>query len=104
MSQNASNTPKKILVLGATSGIAEATCRIWASQGASMFLVARNEEKLAAVAADLRARGAGYIDTAVVDLDDTNQHPTLLAHAVNSLAGLDVAYLAHGILGDQQAS
>ena len=32
--------PKKILVLGATSGIAEATCRIWATQGAALFLVA----------------------------------------------------------------
>ncbi|HEX7157518.1 MAG TPA: SDR family oxidoreductase [Edaphobacter sp.] len=105
MSQTSSSTtPKKILVLGATSGIAEATCRIWASQGASMFLVARNAEKLAAVAADLRTRGASYIDTAVVDLDDTNQHPALLAHAVNSLQGLDVAYLAHGILGDQHAA
>lgn len=94
-------TPRKILVLGATSGIAEATCRIWASQGARLFLVARNAEKLAAVATDLRTRGASYVDTAVADLDNTDQHPTLLAHAVNSLTGLDVAYLAHGILGDQ---
>lgn len=94
-------TPRKILVLGATSGIAEATCRIWASQGARLFLVARNAEKLAAVAADLRTRGASYVDTAVADLDNTEQHPTLLAHAVNSLTGLDIAYLAHGILGDQ---
>lgn len=100
MSQTDSN-PRKILVLGATSGIAEATCRIWASQGARLFLVARNAEKLAAVAADLRTRGASYVDTAVADLDNTEQHPTLLAHAVNSLTGLDVAYLAHGILGDQ---
>jgi decaprenylphospho-beta-D-erythro-pentofuranosid-2-ulose 2-reductase len=104
MSQNASTASKKILVLGATSGIAEATCRIWASQGASIFLVARNAEKLSAVAADLRTRGASYIDTAVVDLDDVNQHPGLLAHAVNSLQGLDVAYLAHGVLGDQHAA
>ena len=93
--------PSKILVLGATSGIAEATCRIWASRGASLFLVARNAEKLDAVAADLRTRGASYVDTAVADLDDTDQHPTLLAHAINSLTGLDVAFLAHGILGDQ---
>jgi short-subunit dehydrogenase len=100
MSQTDSN-PRKILVLGATSGIAEATCRIWASQGARLFLVARNAEKLAAVAADLRTRGASYVDTAVADLDNTEQHPTLLAHAVNSLTGLDVAYLTHGILGDQ---
>src|SRR5260370_20244596 len=108
MSQTPSPTqhqaPRKILVLGATSGIAEATCRIWASQGASLFLVARNPEKLAAVATDLRTRGASYVDTAVADLDDTDQHPALLAHAINSLTGLDVAYLAHGILGDQAAA
>jgi decaprenylphospho-beta-D-erythro-pentofuranosid-2-ulose 2-reductase len=99
----AHSEPRKILVLGATSGIAEATCRIWAAQGASFFLVARNAEKLAAVAADLKTRGAIYVDTAVADLDHTDQHPALLAHAINSLAGMDVAYLAHGILGDQAA-
>jgi len=97
----ATTPPRKILVLGATSGIAEATCRIWASQGASLFLVARNAEKLAAVAADLKTRGASYVDTAVADLDDTDQHPDLLAHAINSLTGMDIAYLAYGILGDQ---
>jgi decaprenylphospho-beta-D-erythro-pentofuranosid-2-ulose 2-reductase len=95
------STPRKILVLGATSGIAEATCRIWAAQGACLFLVARNPEKLAAVAADLKVRGASYVDTAVADLDDTDKHAELLAHAVNSLTGMDIAYLAHGILGDQ---
>jgi short-subunit dehydrogenase len=92
---------KKILVLGATSGIAEATCRIWASQGAQLFLVARNQAKLEAVALDLRARGAAYVGTAVADLDDTDRHAELLTHAINSLTGMDVAYLAHGILGDQ---
>ena len=91
---------RKILVLGATSGIAEATCRIWAAEGASLFLVARNAEKLAVVA-DLKTRGALYVDTAVADLDDVTQHASLLAHAINSLTGMDVAFLAHGILGDQ---
>ncbi len=95
---------RKILVLGATSGIAEATCRIWAAQGASLFLVARNADKLAAVAADLKTRGARFVDTAVADLDDTSIHPELLAHAINSLTGLDVAYLAHGVLGDQPSA
>jgi len=92
---------KKILVLGATSGIAEATCRIWAAQGAQMFLVARNGEKLAAVAADLKLRGAAYVGTAVADLDDTSKHAELLAYAVNSLTGMDIAYFAQGMLGDQ---
>ena len=99
--QATASTPKKILVLGATSGIAEATCRIWAEQGASLYLVARNQAKLDAVAQDLLTRGAAYVDTAVADLDDTDAHPAMLAHAVNSLTGMDVAYLAHGILGDQ---
>jgi short-subunit dehydrogenase len=105
MSASQSSVPagasRKILVLGATSGIAEATCRLWAAQGASLFLVARNADKLAAVAADLKTRGAAYVDTAVADLDDVTQHPALLAHAINSLTGMDIAYLAHGILGDQ---
>jgi short-subunit dehydrogenase len=92
---------KKSLVLGASSGIAEATCRIWAAEGAQMFLVARNAEKLAAVAADLKLRGASYVGTAVADLDDTDKHAELLTHAVNSLTGMDIAFLAHGILGDQ---
>ena len=96
-----SKLTKKILVLGATSGIAEATCRIWAAQGAQLFLVARNPEKLAAVAADLKTRGAAYVGTAVADLDDTDKHVELLSHAINSLTGMDIAYLAYGILGDQ---
>ena len=100
----APGTPLKILVLGATSGIAEATCRIWAAQGASLFLVARNAEKLAAVAADLKTRGASYVGTQIADLDETEKHPALLAHAINSLTGMDIAYLAHGILGDQPAA
>ena len=94
--------PQKILILGATSGIAEATCRLWAARGAHLFLVGRNPAKLDVVAADLRTRGATTVFTAVADLDDTARHPELLTHAVNSLQGLDVAFLAHGILGDQR--
>jgi decaprenylphospho-beta-D-erythro-pentofuranosid-2-ulose 2-reductase len=96
--------PRRVLILGATSGIAEACARIWAAQGASLFLVARNPEKLAAVAADLKTRGAMYVDTAVADLDETDKHPALLAHAINSLTGLDVAFFAHGVLGDQSTA
>lgn len=96
-----SHTPKRYLVLGATSGIAEATCRIWAAQGANLFLVGRSADKVQAVAADLRVRGAAYVDTAIVDLDDLSLHADLMARAITSLGGLDVAYFAVGILGEQ---
>ena len=92
---------QRVLVLGATSGIAEASIRIWASRGEDLFLVGRNAERLAAVAADARVRGAGFVETAVADLDQTQQHAELMAHAINSLGGLDVAYLAVGVLGNQ---
>jgi short-subunit dehydrogenase len=93
--------PKRILVLGATSGIAQACIRLWANRGDHLFLVARNPDRLAAVAADALTRGARFVGTAVADLDQTAQHPDLLAHAINSLAGLDIAFFALGVLGDQ---
>lgn len=89
-------------MLGATSGIAMATTRLLAEDGASLYLVGRNAEKLQAVAGDLKSRGAAYIDICVLDLDDTSQHVKMLEDAVNSLGGLDMAYIAHGVLGDQQ--
>ena len=101
MSKGDTNFHGKVLVLGATSSIAMATCRLLAAQGASMFLVARNTEKLAAVAGDLETRGAAYVGTAVADLDDTSAHPAMLEAAINALGGLDVGYIAHGVLGDQ---
>ena len=93
-------TPKRILVLGATSGIAQACIRLWAARGDSLFLIARNADRLNAVAADANVRGAAHVDSAAADLDDTAAHPALLAHAVNSLAGLDIAFIAFGVLGD----
>ncbi len=99
--QTSRSEPRRILILGATSGIAEACIRLWAKRGDHLFLVGRNTNRLAAVVADARTRGAAYVDSAVVDLDRTEQHADLLAHAINSLGGLDIAYLALGVLGDQ---
>ncbi|MBA2672169.1 MAG: SDR family NAD(P)-dependent oxidoreductase, partial [Ramlibacter sp.] len=45
---------KRILVIGATSGIAQATVRLWAAQGHSLYLAGRARERLDALAADLR--------------------------------------------------
>ena len=95
--------PKTILVLGATSAIAIAVTRQLVSPAAHFFLVARSREKLTAVAQDLLVRGAPAVDMVVADLDDTTQHPQILAMAVERLGSLDLALLAHGVLGDQLA-
>ncbi|MBV8113788.1 MAG: SDR family oxidoreductase [Silvibacterium sp.] len=94
--------PSRILALGATSAIAEATLRLFAARGARFYLVARNSEKLGAVAADLKTRGASAVATHVMDLDDTLGHAPMLAAAAENLGAIDMALLAHGILGDQQ--
>ncbi|MBV8674411.1 MAG: SDR family oxidoreductase [Acidobacteriaceae bacterium] len=94
--------PNNILTLGATSAIAEATLRLFAARGARFYLVARNPDKLAAVAADLKTRGAAAVVTHVMDLDDTSAHPAMLEAAAESLGRIEMALLAHGILGDQQ--
>ena len=94
--------PTKVLALGATSAIAEATLRLFAARGARLFLVARNADKLNAVAAYLRTRGAASVATHLMDLDDTAAHPAMLATAAENLGTIELALLAHGILGDQQ--
>ena len=91
--------PTRYLILGATSGIAAAVGRQLAARGATLYLVARNQERLDAVAADLATRGATIAGTEAVNLDITAAHPALLASAVSALGSLDVALIAHGVLG-----
>lgn len=92
---------QRVLILGATSAIAEEVARRYAGLGARLFLVARSAERLEAVAADLRSRGAESVDSAAADLASIPGHAALLDRAWASLGGLDVALLAYGVLPDQ---
>jgi NAD(P)-dependent dehydrogenase (short-subunit alcohol dehydrogenase family) len=85
----------KVVVLGATSAIAQAAARIWAERGAEILLVGRDPQKIAAVADDLRTRG-GQVETLVQDLNQDH------AGLVERAAPADVMLLAQGILGDPQ--
>jgi decaprenylphospho-beta-D-erythro-pentofuranosid-2-ulose 2-reductase len=96
--------PETVLVLGATSAIAMATLRLYAHPNRHFMLVARNGDRLAAVAQDVLARGAFAVDTWVMDLDNTEAHVELLSTAVQRLGTIDLALIAHGVLGDQAAA
>lgn len=91
----------KIVIIGATSGIAEAIARRYAQRGAQLFLVARNVSKLEAVAADLRVRGATQVSTFVMDANDTARIASMLDKAWGALGEVHVALVAHGTLPDQ---
>ncbi len=92
--------PKRIVILGAASAMAEAAGRLWAAEGARLALVGRNADRLEAIAADLRARGAAAVEIEVADCASVDAAVTLDALA-KRLGGLDVVLLAYGVLGDQ---
>ena len=63
---------RRVLILGATSAIAEETARIFASKGDRICLVGRRADRLEQIAADLRVRGAPQVETLVADLAETS--------------------------------
>jgi short-subunit dehydrogenase len=93
---------QNILIIGATSGIAEAVARRYAEQGARLFLAARNDTKLRAVSTDLAARGAKDVQIFVVDANDSDLISQMVDAAWNAFGTIDVALVAHGTLPDQQ--
>ena len=94
---------RKVLIVGATSAIAEAVARLLAAQGDLLYLVGRRAEALEAIAADLRVRGAARVQTEVMDANAIERHEALLDHATAALGGLDTVLIAHGTLSDQAA-
>ena len=94
----------KILILGATSAIAHETAKCFAADGAELCVVGRDAGRLQALASDLSARGAKRVEVVTANLADIDEHPALVSRVVESLGGIDAALVAHGTLGDQEAS
>ncbi len=93
---------RTILVLGGTSAIAVAYCRRLAAHGARFILVARNSERLEAVAADLKGRGAQEVAVFDTDLSDISNAKGRFADFCSSLGIPDEILIAYGVLGDQE--
>ena len=91
----------RIIVLGALSDIAEATCRLYAAEGAKLVLAGRDRKRLESVAADLRVRGAAEVEVASGDLAKIDPEKSL-ADWRSKLGGVDIILLAYGALGDQR--
>lgn len=95
---------KNIMIVGATSAVAQAVSRLYAKEHASFFLIARNAARLESVAKDLRVLGAKSVETNVCDLNDLSKHAALVAQAKQALGQIDLCLVAHGYLGDQKKS
>lgn len=90
----------RVLILGATSGIAEATARLYAAEGAVLLLAGRDATRLEAMAQSLSELGATSCLTAAMDLANVDQ-ATELARLASQLGGVDHILIAYAIMPTQ---
>ena len=93
----------RIVIVGASSAIAEATARCYAARGARLFLIARQSQRLEDMASDLKVRGAADVAFATLDVNQLDAHSYVLAQAWTWLGEVDAMLIAHGTLPDQNA-
>lgn len=93
----------RVLIIGATSAIAESTARLYAQRGARLFLTGRDEARLQAIAADLAVRGATAVHVHRLDSNEIDRHAGMLDAAWTMLGDVDVVLVAYGTLPDQAA-
>lgn len=92
-----------IVVIGATSAIATATLRRWATPGNRLCVMGRSAESLDTLAADLRVRGADHVEVRVEDPSDIESHEATVAAILEEFGPVDIVLVAHGVLPDQRA-
>jgi decaprenylphospho-beta-D-erythro-pentofuranosid-2-ulose 2-reductase len=93
-----------ILVLGATSAIAQAYARRRAAEGAAFVLAGRREERLGVIAADLIARGAVRAEPYVADLADVGAVEQTAGRLIAQFGMPGEIVVAYGVLGEQAKS
>jgi hypothetical protein len=93
---------QRILIIGATSAIAQAVARLFAEKGNRIFLAGRNPDKISILANDLSLRGAMQVEKGLFEATDFDSHPRLIEESINSLGGLDTVLIAFGTLPDQK--
>lgn len=89
---------KVAIVTGASSGIGRAAARLMAQQGARIVVTARREAELAALVSEIRERGGDAVALAG-DVRDERHAEALVALAVGTFGGLDIAFNNAGTLG-----
>jgi short-subunit dehydrogenase len=96
------NKPQRIVIIGATSSIAEHCARLWLSQGvAEIFLIGRDAAKTQRIADDLLVRSPqSRVSVRQLDFLDP---AAIAALAAEIAAGgtIDLVLIAHGSLPDQ---
>lgn len=88
---------KIILVTGASSGIGKATARLLAAQGHRLVIGARREERIAAIAAEIREQG-GDARFCVLDVTSLASFQAFARAALNEYGRIDVLVNNAGVM------
>ena len=102
MQKNTPATPlnprKRGIIVGASTGTGAALARKLAKEGYTLALIARSEDKLKALSAEINAEaGANRVQIYVHDVSNYDAVPSLLTKIVADLGGLDVVVFMAGV-------
>ena len=92
-----------VLIFGATSAVAQSLAKLHAQAGDPLLLVARNQNQLESIAADLRARSTQSVRCINSDLALLDQHPALMQDIAEQFDNISKYYFFYGVLPDQKA-
>lgn len=93
---------KNILIVGATSTIAQEIAKIYAKDNSQIVLWGRNKQALDVISSDLKVRGASIPLLIAHDLNDIQAHDGYIDQVWSAIKNVDLVVLAHGVLGNQE--
>jgi hypothetical protein len=96
-----SKARRRILILGAASGIAQAYARLRAAGNANFVLLGRQPERLVSIGNDLLARGAATAESVTSDLGDVAAIDATVNALKARFGAFDEIIVAYGVLGNQ---
>jgi len=91
-----------LLILGASSGIAQAYTSLVASRYKNIALVARDKGKLEQVADHIKSISDAHVYSFEFDLGDSKQHEQMVADVLDKTNTIDQALISYGQLTEQE--
>lgn len=91
---------KNVVVIGGSGAIGAAAAKVFAREGANLFLGARGAQRLEAVAGDIRSNG-GKVETFLVDALDAAATSDTIAGIADRVGEIDVVLNATSFMHNQ---